>query len=126
VQEDIPPPRLRKASPLVERDVYRIRNAAGEYLIEQRPAAGRWAGLWQYITRERGAAAPVLGQLVQIGSIAHTLTHRRYSFRVFAASSDHAAAPPARWVAGERLDEYPMPRPHLRVREMVDATAAPA
>lgn len=125
-QDRIPAARARKALPLVERDIYRVRNGGGEFLIEQRPPTGRWAGLWQFPTRERGSNPPVEGQAAQIGTIAHTLTHRRYAFRVFGVRSEAPAPSPARWVAGERLDEYPMPRPHLLVREMADAAEGSA
>jgi A/G-specific adenine glycosylase len=125
-QERIPVRRARKATPLVERDVYRVRNARGEFLIEQRPETGRWAGLWQFPTRARGAAPPVKGRAALLGTIAHALTHRRYAFRVFGVSSEAPAASPARWVAGDRLDDYPMPRPHVLVRGMADSPEVPA
>src|SRR5205823_4002491 len=43
VQNEIPPPRKTKQTPLVERHTYCI-HRDGKWLIEQRPARGRWAG----------------------------------------------------------------------------------
>ena len=119
VQDRIPPAKKAAATPLVERDVFRLTNAAGAVLIEQRPASGRWANLWQFVTRPRHDPPPVaVSELRQIGEVTHGLTHRRYHFRVFAGASDDPAPPPARWVSPGDLDAYPMSKPHLRVRVM--------
>lgn len=119
VQDRIPPGKARKATPMVERDVFRIRNGKGDYLIEQRPPSGRWASLWQFITRQPGGAPPLdTTPPVHLGTIAHALTHRRYAFRVFACASDAPAPPSARWAARDELDNYPMSRPHLKIRDM--------
>ena len=124
VQDRIPPAKKAIVTPLVERDVFRLTNGDGALLIEQRPASGRWADLWQFVTRPRGGPPPVAAaDLREIGEIAHALTHRRYRFRVFAAASDDAAPPPLRWVLPGDLDAYPMSKPHLRIRDLTDATA---
>ena len=125
VQDRIPPAKVAKPTPLIERDIFRLTNAAGEVLIEQRPTPGRWAGLWQFVTRPRGQPPPVAASdLRQVGEVAHGLTHRRYHFRVFAGTSDAPAPPPARWVSTGDLDAYPMPKPHLRAREMTGIAKA--
>ncbi len=119
VQESIPPPVRRSPSPVLERDVYRIRDTRGRLLVEQRPATGRWAGLWQFITRPTGGEPPVPVEAPAVlGTIRHALTHRRYVFRVFDCRSKGEAPAPARWVDPDELDALPMPRPHLKVRAM--------
>lgn len=127
VQETIPLPSRREPTPILERDVYRIRDARGRLLVEQRPATGRWAGLWQFITRPAGGKppVPVEGSAV-LGTIRHALTHRRYVFRVFDCRSEAEAPAPARWAAPAELDALPMPRPHVRVRGMPAGSDAPA
>lgn len=128
-QDRIPSPRKAKPTPLVRRRVYCVRR--GEtYLIEQRPPRGRWAGMWQFLTtpahvpRANGGPAG-MPEPVAIGKIHHALTHRRYEFEVFlcrAASRAKAANGAARaWVRLEELDAYPLPRPHLRIAEMLRA-----
>jgi len=51
--QHIPPPRKSKPTPLNRRTVIcalRQHQKTIEVLIEQRPATGRWAGMWQFIT----------------------------------------------------------------------------
>lgn len=119
-QERIPPARSRKPTRLIQRDVFVIRNARSQYVVEQRPPNGRWAGLWQFITRERGGSPPITTTSpVLLGAIKHALTHRRYHFRVFECTSRAAPGRTARWASDEQLDALPMPRPHLRIRAML-------
>lgn len=123
VQDTIPPPKKALATPLVERDVFRITNLRGEFLIEQRPMTGRWAGMWQFITREPNAGTPMeVTATGKLGEIKHSLTHRRYIFRVFGGVSNAVAPADTRWVTPDSLADYPMSRPQVKVREI---TAAP-
>jgi adenine-specific DNA glycosylase len=85
-------PRKAKATPLEKRTVLCIRNG-GHYLIEQRPARGRWAGLWQFVTFEtNGQSATAearqrfgvkIHRARRIGKVKHALTHRRYEFEAY-------------------------------------------
>lgn len=112
VQDRIPPPKVAKPTPLSERDIYRITDDRGRLLIEQRPATGRWANLWQLITRPRGEAPPVeTTPPIEIGTVRHGLTHRRYTFRVF--DCEGTAPIEGMWVHRDELDRYPMPKPQL-------------
>jgi len=54
-EAQVPPAKKAKATPEERRDVYRIRDADGRWLVERRPPAGRWAGMWQFLTRPAGA-----------------------------------------------------------------------
>jgi A/G-specific adenine glycosylase len=139
VQERIPAPRKAKPTPLNRRVTFCIRRG-DQWLIEQRPAKGRWAGMWQFVTVEapaegvNGSAARVLGRHVQfktskprkLGTVTHGLTHRRYEFEVYACrctgvtngdAADHADG--RRWSTLDGLADYPLPRPHLKVAEML-------
>ena len=117
VQDRIPPPKVAKATPLSERDLYRIRDDRGRLLVEQRPATGRWANLWQFITAKQGEPPPLkTTPPVEVGIVRHGLTHRRYVFRVF----DCEAAEPHQgvWVTPDELDAYPMSKPQLAAAKM--------
>jgi A/G-specific adenine glycosylase len=139
VQEQVPPPRKAKVTPLLKRWTFCIRHGE-RWLIEQRPSRGRWAGMWQFITIEPAAGrregldrstldrlpVPVSPPRV-LGAIRHALTHRRYEFSVYAcrAAEDGPDGPlsdrPRRWVALSELSRYPLPRPHLKIAQMLHA-----
>ena len=63
-------------------------------------------------------ASPVGG-----GPVTHALTHRRYEFEVYTCRTDDErlapALPPRRWTTLEKLSEFPLPRPHLKIVEML-------
>jgi A/G-specific adenine glycosylase len=135
IQEKIPPPRKRVETPLEKRWTFCIRRD-GEYLIEQRPHKGRWAGMWQFLTRPGGhspATAKTVRSLFSIrssapshlGEVRHGLTHRRYEFSVYVAQTRDDGVPsltnPYAWVSLDRLHEYPLPRPHLRIATQLNA-----
>lgn len=135
-QEQIPAPRKSKPTPLVRRQTYCIRRGE-KWLIEQRPSTGRWAGMWQFVTIEppqNGSAAPPLPtparKPIRIGSVHHSLTHRRYEFDVFLVQARNGSAPnprrPCQWVTLAELERYPLPRPHLRIAQMLRGCVDPA
>jgi A/G-specific adenine glycosylase len=121
MQEQIPPPRKAKPTPLLRRDVLCIRDGE-KWLIEQRPATGRWAGMWQFVTIPSTKSSRANGQK-QIAIITHGLTHRRYRFRVFTTSHlppEHGDTSNGRvWVTLQELDAYPLPRPHVKIAQML-------
>jgi adenine-specific DNA glycosylase len=57
----------------------------------------------------------------RLGQITHGLTHRRYEFEVFACDvrRDGRDPAPRRWMSLEELDQYPLPRPHVKVAAML-------
>ena len=134
VQEQVPPPRRARPTPLVRRWTFCVA-AADRYLVEQRPATGRWAGMWQFVTVEAGAGRPTAKGLadrfsiattrpVPLGHIEHGLTHRRYEFDVYRCAlqgADVPDVPPRRWASLADLAALPLPRPHLRVVELLRA-----
>ena len=128
IQDRIPPPKKGKATPLERRVIYcvsRRRAQTTEYAFEQRPATGRWAGMWQFITRP--ADAPLEGvdasRATSLGRIEHALTHRRYEFDVLHV--EHAVKLPAtvRWLTLEESNTLPLPKPHVRARTMLTDAA---
>jgi A/G-specific adenine glycosylase len=129
VQETIPPPRKRAQVPLIKRRTWCIRRESDHrWLIEQRPSNGRWAGMWQFVTAPASTrSAPVkieLSKARRLGEITHTLTHRRYHFSVCVTSTSDGAMLPASdrprvWISLSELSNYPFPRPHLKIAEML-------
>lgn len=126
-EEKIPSPRKAKPTPLVRRRTYCIRRG-DRWLIEQRPARGRWAGMWQFVTIDPDSETqlPVSIQSpAKLAIVTHALTHRRYEFEVYTAEARAPGAVanncPRRWVALDRLGKYPLPRPHLKIAEMLGA-----
>jgi A/G-specific adenine glycosylase len=134
VQERIPAARKARPTPLERRWIFCIRRGQ-RWLIEQRPASGRWAGMWQFVTlpakNEPRPSAAALRQLPLavstprlLGRITHGLTHRRYEFAVYACEASDAenAGGDRRWVTLAELSTYPLPRPHVKVAAMLSDT----
>jgi A/G-specific adenine glycosylase len=131
LQDRIPLPKRSKPTPLHRRYVLCLRHGR-QFLIEQRPATGRWAGLWQFKTLESTGRPFTAAQLAQrlgfavskpqqLGRIRHSLTHRRYEFDAYTAD---LAAPPAAgqvWVTLDQLDAYPLSKPQLSIASLLAA-----
>jgi A/G-specific adenine glycosylase len=139
VQEQIPRPRPTKPTPLLRRRTLCIRRTNGDgdqWLIEQRPSRGRWAGMWQFITRPLGKRPALATQLTRprkLCTVTHGLTHRRYHFDVYVCGTrdvdTNTEAPGTngsvtRWVRLSDLEQFPLPRPHLRIAQVLRAMPA--
>jgi A/G-specific adenine glycosylase len=142
LQDRIPPPRQAKPTPLLRRwTICLQRKHDRRWLLEQRPATGRWAGMWQFVTIEAAAeadAAPTAATVraalsvraskpVLLGTLTHGLTHRRYSFDVFRCETDDGKAAVGgnlrRWVGLDELAQYPLPKPHVMVSRLLTNSA---
>jgi A/G-specific adenine glycosylase len=128
LQGKIPVPKKTKPTPLVHRQTYCIRRG-DKWLIERRPAKGRWAGMWQFVTveppekRSKPKLPLAIHRPIRLGTVSHALTHRRYEFDVYMADTKNGDSPTddrvRRWVTLEELEPYPLPRPHLRIVAML-------
>jgi A/G-specific adenine glycosylase len=137
LQDRIPPPRTRQAKPLLERNVLCISRGT-RWLIEQRPAAGRWARLWQFITMRADGSPPSAASIRRhlalrttkprlVGTTEHALTHRRYRFDVYRCTARPDGSGPEvrrsggelRWVTMRQIDGYPLPAPHIAVAQLL-------
>ena len=132
VQEKIPAPKKAKPTPLLHRATFCIRRG-DQWLIEQRPPRGRWAGMWQFVTVPTDAAAEpaTLAGLLPVkttaprplGTITHGLTHRRYHFDVFACEASDNSEPTGpttrAWTSLAGLADYPLPRPHVKAAALL-------
>lgn len=131
----IPEPKPRTTRAITHHSVAIVRrtsaNGATEYLLEQRPATGLWAGLWQPPTLERETAlensvSRLLKRLrigVETGgverahrdSVFHT-THREVRFRAWTvAASAVKSKSDRRWVASDKLDTLAISNAHRRL-----------
>jgi A/G-specific adenine glycosylase len=136
VQDKIPEPKPAKATPVLRRWVVCVRRGEGAYLIEQRPADGRWAGLWQFVTVEADATAPSaetlsaavglpLRNLRPLMTVRHGLTHRQYVFDAFTAEvGDVPVSPPRVWTTLAAMDAVPFSKPQLAIRRAVTEAAS--
>jgi hypothetical protein len=86
--------------------------------------------MWQFATLEPTGESPSADLLrsqfklhtdepAMLGMIEHALTHRRYRFHAFACESRDAAH--GIWATLAELEDRPMPKPHLRIRRMLEA-----
>jgi A/G-specific adenine glycosylase len=125
LQDLIPPPRKARPTPLVSRWTFAV-ESRGRWLIQQRPAVGRWANLWQFVTfpatdDAMADASALLGFPVAdvrpLGQITHALTHRRYLFTAFACRATKPR--PGKWVTLKQLSRYPLPKPHLLIAKLL-------
>ncbi len=147
--DSIPRPRAKRVVPVVERIIYCIHDARSDHwCLEQRPPTGRWAGMWQFPSRELIASHtqnhthktiqfsqandPLDAKHARnsrvfklIGGFDHALTHRLYRFMVVRALRGRASQAildpdrPTKWLSLDDSRSLPLPRPHLRVREML-------
>ena len=139
IQDQVPAPKKTRATPLLERVVLCLRDG-DQYLIEQRPAKGRWASLWQFKTiaprgdNGRGVSLREVRKWLGFRTsapralcvVTHSLTHRRYRFDTYIAEvldraplQGHEA-----WVALAKLDDYPLPKPHLEIAKVLSRSGA--
>jgi A/G-specific adenine glycosylase len=130
IQDDIPPSRKSPPVPVFRRYTYCIRHK-NHWLLEQRPSRGRWASMWQFITCDKPnprAFGMKMRDIQPLTTLRHTLTHRRYEFQVFqssVANRNGHTSESRRWLTLADLEEYPLPGPHLKIRQMLLA-ASPA
>jgi adenine-specific DNA glycosylase len=83
--------------------------------------------MWQFVTVPSVKSTRANGYK-QLAIVTHALTHRRYRFRVFAAShlpTEHGGSSetPRAWVTLQELDKYPLPRPHAKIAQLLRANS---
>jgi hypothetical protein len=87
--------------------------------------------MWQFVTVPSAKSNRANGHQ-QIAVVTHGLTHRRYRFRVFTTSRTPSEAQyenggtgpaPRVWVTLQELDKYPLPRPHVKIAQLLRANS---
>lgn len=132
LQETIPSVRRSRALPLESRWTFCIRRGS-QWLLEQRPATGRWAAMWQFPTVPADGQKPTetvvtrllgvpVSNLRPLTTIRHCLTHRRYLFHVYICDACNETMPPNRkWLSLRKLYRYPLPAVHTRIAGLLKA-----
>lgn len=126
----------RPSKQAVRRDVFHsvvLIRSRGRVLVEQRPASGLWASMWQAVTIEREDRAATRAEIVRsfrltAAAVAetfdHMTSHRRVRFEVWEGSEERSQVTgdrsPAKtksgvWVAVKRLGELPMSNAQRRI-----------
>lgn len=122
VQDQIPLVQKSRATPLEKRVTLCIEKK-GRWLIEQRPAKGRWASLWQFTTFVSPLKLAGLDRsnMKELGIIRHALTHRRYEFTAYRCGNGVKipAAENRKWVTIKELAEHPMSKPQLEIARLL-------
>lgn len=97
-QDQIPPAKARAARTDIELHTAVITDRLGRILLQQRPATGLWAGMWQTPTVEVGVGgtlAELLGtsaaDVRAVDAFLHQTTHRSVHVRVFTLAAKAAA-----------------------------------
>jgi A/G-specific adenine glycosylase len=139
IQEQLPARGKRRATPHHTIAVGVIANAAGEVLVQRRPAAGLLGGLWEFPggKREGGErltetvrreVAEELGVAVAVGAkiatLQHAYTHFRitlhaYHCRLLRGTPRPRAADAWQWLPVARLPELAFPRANQRILELL-------
>lgn len=127
IQDKIPRAKARVRQRALYCAVAVVVRADGSLLMEQRPGAGMWAGLWQAPTIESLEAAPTAGQLgAEVGidpgrlrpdaAFEHQTTHRRVLFRVWRAEvGADFAAERGLWMKPDHVAGLPLSNAQRRV-----------
>lgn len=118
MQDRIPAPKKAKQTPTVWCAAVVARDKQGRLMLEQRPAKGMWASMWQCPTLESGkdiGLAEVLAfaqmrsldpaSVKKVGAFVHQTTHRRMAFAVYGAEPVACRTKKSvmRWVSDEEL-----------------------
>ncbi|MCA9292204.1 MAG: A/G-specific adenine glycosylase [Phycisphaerales bacterium] len=130
-QDTIPRPKAPPKRQTLHHIALLVRDARGRILVEQRPATGLWAGLWQapaveLSTRPRSyiAAAAELAQALRLAKpvnparqvLRHELTHRRVEARVFETAIKPRTKPlRGQFLNAEGVAELPLSNLHRRI-----------
>lgn len=113
--EHLIPIRMRRKANPVEKRIVHVVERSGRFLFEQRPGRGRWARMWQFVTRTPEDDS--FEMIEQLAELKHDLTHRRYEFAVW--RSKPRAEIQAHWLTLDDSESLPFPSPHVKIRELL-------
>ncbi len=121
LQNVIPPAKKQIEQKIEKRSVFCIQDKQDRYLMQQRPATGRWAGMWQFYTQSSKELSFKISNLKLLTTIKHTLTHRKYQFDVFTGQLIGKSKPieGAIWLTLEECHKLPLPKPHVMILQQL-------
>ena len=130
--DEFPAPRPRRERPLKELNMVFLERSDGAVLLQRRPPAGVWGGLWtlpewdgaEPVGTWAGGLGVCCGETEEVTRLAHGLTHFQLEIRVLRAPCRPAGAmegPDVIWYkpGDPRLPAVPAP-----VRRLLEALAA--
>ncbi len=115
-QLDLPTPKPKKKMPTREQAFHLLRDADGRVLLERRPPAGIWGGLWCLPEVAGGDAAEGAERLEPPAPIEHVFSHFRLRMQLVhqrVARPDDAVGDrdDRRWMAAEDWLDAGLPKP---------------
>lgn len=124
-QEELPSPKSRPDRRVVFHHAVLLRDARGRAWLEQRPANGLWAGMWQCPTVEDPGVLPaeVVSERLGLGrgpirlaaEFVHQTTHREVRFRVMTAGVvESMPRRSGRWFTADATRDLAMGVPQRR------------
>ncbi len=130
IESQIPVAKEVKPLKREHRWVLCLRRRDGRYLIEQRPPAGRWANMWQFVSVEAGEGQPdrafvskicdvTVDNMQHLIRVDHSLTHRKYRFDAYVGSvagKSKQVGSSRRWATLEEAELLPFSKPQLSIR----------
>jgi len=142
IQGRIPPP-ARLAKEIKTKEVCAVVRRRRRVLLVQRPAHGRWAGLWEFPHAPLGSneccddaihrlCSEVLGLKVECGpefmALRHSITHHRillvcYEARYSSGRFRSSFYAEGRWIPLSRLESYPVSAPQRRLAKALASSS---
>ncbi|HEY4484803.1 MAG TPA: NUDIX domain-containing protein, partial [Nitrospiria bacterium] len=133
VQDEIPARAAAKKIPHLQTVVALIQNN-GALLSGPRPAGGLLGGLWSFPEMDWEDGAGVRRRIREItglrtvpvralAPVAHQFSHKHVTYRplVFdCVSTETRPAPPWKWIAIEKIPDYPLPRAAQKILGQLD------
>lgn len=122
--ERLPTPKPPKTKPCRSTTILIVENPCGQILLQRRPPAGIWGGLWSLPEAGDMDALPVGEDLAPPEAIRHQFTHFTLDIRfervqvnegTFVADGENW-----RWMPPSRALEYGLPQPIRRAIEALD------
>ncbi len=122
-QDSIPAPKVAARRATVYSEVVVVKTRRGT-LVERRPDAGMWAGLWQAPTWERSdrrARAPEIARWLgvprvrRVDGFAHQTSHRQIQFRIWQAESPPGPVRGRVYLSRERIALLALSNPQRRI-----------
>jgi len=122
-QDRIPLPKSPARRALLRLASAVVLDVDGRVLVERRPDAGLWGGLWQAPTLDRGATRRALSAyagaagLRRVDCVMHRTTHRDVVIMVYRGRWAGTSAPGRRWVSAGDLGLIALATPQRRILE---------